>query len=136
MGVEEIRRMKKTQFRKLNKNSIKEKALLYLMEKRGSKGSQIRYSSLKMQEYLLPDEEKLSILDKQYIFAMRNRMVEIEDNFPKNKIERKKCVCGEHENMEHIYSCLILNSNIEEICYQRIFGEDLRKIRIIYQRFR
>ena len=106
------------------------------MEKRGSKGSQIRYSSLKMQEYLLPDEEKLSILDKQYIFAMRNRMVEIEDNFPKNKIERKKCVCGEHENMEHIYSCLILNSNIEEICYQRIFGEDLRKIRIIYQRFR
>ena len=67
--------MKKAQFRKLIENSIKEKALLYLMEKRGSKGSQIRYSSLKMQEYLLPDEGKLSILDKQFIFAMRNRMV-------------------------------------------------------------
>ena len=75
LSVEEIRMMKKTQFRKLIKNSIKEKALLYLMEKRGSKGSQIRYSSLKMQEYLLPDEGKLSILDKQFIFAMRNRMV-------------------------------------------------------------
>ena len=83
MSLEEIKLMKKTQFKKIIENSIKEKAFQYLLEKRGSKGSQIRYSSLKMQEYLLPDKENLSITDKQYIFAIRNRMIQIEYNLPK-----------------------------------------------------
>ena len=65
MSLEEIKLMKKTQFKKIIENSIKEKAFQYLLEKRGSKGSQIRYSSLKMQEYLFPDKENMSITDKQ-----------------------------------------------------------------------
>ena len=45
MSLEEIKLMKKTQFKKIIENSIKEKAFQYLLEKRGSKGSQIRYSN-------------------------------------------------------------------------------------------
>ena len=136
LSVEEIKLMKKSQFKKIIENAIKEKAFEYLIEKRGSKGSLIRYSSLKMQEYLLPDDENLSITDKQYIFAIRNRMVQIEYNFPKNGIGGKECVCGENENMEHIYSCKRLNTENKEVCYERIFGEDVRKMKIVYERFR
>ena len=98
--------MRKNQFQNILKRATNEKALEYLLERRGSKGKEIKYLSLKMSEYLLPQKnENLSITEKQYIFAIRNRMIDIEFNFPKNKISKKLCCCGEVENMKHIYSC-------------------------------
>ena len=73
-------------------------------------GSEIKYESLKMAEYLAPNHEKLSIADQRYIFQIRNRMTEIENNFP-NKYPKNLCVCGERESQEHIYSCENLNQN-------------------------
>ena len=52
--------------------------------------------------YLLPNNQALSISEKQYIFAIRNRMVQIEINFPKNETG-KKCICGDTMTMKHIY---------------------------------
>ena len=61
-----------------------------------------------MSEYLLPRKnENLSITEKQYIFAIRNRMIYIEFNFPKYKVSKKLCCCGEELNMKHIYSCKV-----------------------------
>ena len=81
-----------------------------------------------MSEYLLPRKnENLSITEKQYIFAIRNRMIDIEFNFPKNKISKKFCCCGEAENMKHIYSCKILNQESIEISFEEIFNDDVRK---------
>ena len=91
--------MSKNQFRNILKKSIKEKALHYLIDKRGSKGKEIEYSRLKMAEYLLPQDENISISDQQYIFSMRNRMVQIGYNFPEKEIENF-CKCGETENMK------------------------------------
>ena len=85
---------------------------------------------------MLPDKENLSISDKQYIFAIRSRMIQIEYNFPKKGIGRKVCVCGKTENMEHIYLCQILNPENTKIGYEGIFEENLRKMKIIYERFR
>ena len=79
-SIEEIKEMNKTQFKKILKMSIQEKSLQYLLNKRGSKGKEMQYSSLKMAEYLLPQNNNLSITDQQYIFSIRNRMVEIEYN--------------------------------------------------------
>ena len=62
-----------------------------------------------MQEYLLPGEESLSMTDEQMIFAIRNRMVYIEHNFCKKDQTEKKCICGDIENMKHLYSCKRLN---------------------------
>ena len=76
-SIADIMEMSKEQFRKILKKSIAEKALQYLINKRGSKGQEIEYSRLKMAEDLLPQDENISILDQQYIFSMRNRMVQI-----------------------------------------------------------
>ena len=81
-SLEEIEKMTKNKFKRILSNRIDEKALEYLNEKRGSKGSQIIYKEIKMCEYLLPNDEKLSISDKRNIFSVKNRMANISSNFP------------------------------------------------------
>ena len=135
--VEEIKIMTKSQFTKILKNSINRKALEYLLTKRGSKGKEIEYTSLKMQEYLLPQrKENMLISEKQYIFAIRNRMIKIDFNFPEKQKSEKLCVCGEQENMKHIYTCNVLNKENIRIPYEQIFENDVKKQKIIAERFR
>ena len=87
-----------------------------------------------MAEYLLPNNESLSISEKRNIFAIRNRMVQIEVNFPQNKTETK-CFCGETMNMNHIYSCKQLNNEDIEVPYEAIFSEEIDKQKIVQERF-
>ena len=75
------------------------------MEKIGSKGKEIKYSCLRMTEYLLPNDY-LSISEKRQNFSIRNGMVNIENNF-KAKINRSACLCGQIEDMKHIHNCEI-----------------------------
>ena len=135
LTMEEIRALSKNRFMEILRKSIKEKALQYLLIKRGSKGKEIVYQNLKMAEYLLPNNESLSISEKRYIFAIRNRMVEIEVNFPQNKTETK-CFCGETMNMNHIYSCKQLNNENIEVPYEAIFSEEIDKQKIVQERFK
>ena len=69
--------MTKTKFTNILKTSLAENALQYLREKRKSKGKEIEYSRIEMAEYLDPGNENLTIVDKQKLFSIRNRMVEI-----------------------------------------------------------
>ena len=103
LSIEEIKSLKKNKFRKLLQESIRKKALQYLVEKQGRKGKEIKYLSLKMAEYLLPNSEILTISEQRNIFAIRNRMILIENNFP-NKFSKDPCKCGQEENQEHIYT--------------------------------
>ena len=135
ISLEEIKSMKKTQFRKLLKASIKKKALEYLLDKQGSKGKEMKYSSLKMAEYLLPNMENLSISDQRYIFAIRNRMIEIKNNF-QNKELPEKCICEEIEDQKHIYLCKQLNNEKTNIEYNKIFEENVKIQKQIYERFK
>ena len=54
-----------------------------------------------MAEYLLPDS-KLSTEQKRQLFAIRNMMVDLPDNFSSGNTETL-CSCGEREVMSHIY---------------------------------
>ena len=94
-SFEEIKTMSKNKFTKMLKMKIKENALEYLLEKKGSKGSEIDYSELEMANYLLPLNDKLKIEEKQRLFAMRNRMIEIPNNFGKFETY----YCGEQEKI-------------------------------------
>ena len=134
-SVEEVKEMKRTRFKKILKMSIKEKALQYLLNKRGSKGKEMQYSSLKMAEYLLPQNENLSIIDQQYIFSIRNRMVQINHNFPVQENENL-CICGDIENMKHIYDCKHLNEEDIETNYEKIFEENIKNQKTVLERFR
>ena len=134
-SIAEIKEMTKNQFRRILKKAIKEKAFKYLIDKRGSKGKEIEYLRLKMAEYLLPQDENISILDQQYIFSIRNRMVQINYNFPVQENENF-CICGDIENMKHIYDCKYLNEEDFETNYEKIFEENIKNQKNVLERFR
>ena len=103
LSNEQIRNMSKYRFKNLVRKKCKESAYQYLMNKRGKKGEQIIYSSIRMSEYLLPNE-KMSIEDQRKIFEIRNNMIDIPANFTSEKENKARCICGEKENTTHIYN--------------------------------
>ena len=136
LSNEEIKTMSKYKYKSLVKKKCKEKALEYLISKRGKKGRDIKYKSLKMAEYLLPNEQ-LSVEEKRNIFEIRNRMTNIPSNFTTGKnMNMIYCICGEKENMTHIYYCQKLNSKEPETNFEKIYGENLKEIENIEKRFR
>ena len=60
----------------------------------------------------------LSISDIRKKFAIRNRMVDIPDNFKEN-IKENLCICNEIETMKHIYECKNLNIEPVNIFYEK-----------------
>ena len=101
--------MTKMKLSRIVKVQLKKNALRYLIRKRGTKGCEISYTSLEMAEYLQPYNASLTIEQKRELFEVRNRMVQIPNNFPKSS-EKYKCECSEIEDMEHIYRCEIYNN--------------------------
>ena len=99
--------MSKKQFSNILKSRIRENALTYLVGKQKSKGKEIMYNEIKMAEYVLPDAN-LTISQKQNMFAVRNRMTEILENFPGKNLN-EYCICGQKETIIHIYNCEILS---------------------------
>ena len=69
--------MTKMQYNKLLKLKINENAFKYLNAKKGKKGTEIVYSSISMADYL-QTYNKMIISKKQSIFAIRNKMVELQ----------------------------------------------------------
>ena len=97
----------------------------------------MKYSEMKMADYLTPSDTDLSITDKRYIFSIRNRMVDIPTNFPsKSKNNDEKCKkCGDLETMKHLYLC-DLNKENKNVKYEEIFGENLRNMKKVYKNFK
>ena len=81
-----------------------------------------------MAKYLLPTEERITIVDQKNIFVIRNRMIRIQSNFKTNR-KAETCACGLSENMEHIYNCERLET--EQTCirtpFKEIFENDIKK---------
>ena len=135
-SLEQIKLMSKNKFSTVLKQN-RESALKYLLQKRGKKGKEIEYTSLDMAEYLQPFGNKLTVEEKQNLFSIRNRMVNIPRNFPKGETEYP-CICGETENMGHIYNCEILSERKTRILkYEKIFDgtmdQQIEVFRIIKQ---
>ena len=133
-SLEEIKLMTKNKFRNMLKSRITENALEYLTNKKGSKGKEMNYSEIEMSEYLLPFNEKLSISEKRRMFAIKNRMIDIPSNFPKSKSE-SFCVCGNIENMTHIYNCEMLNNDEPNFKYDKILNGNICEQIEIFRRF-
>ena len=71
--------MSKLSFKKLVKKQIEETALKYLKHHIKSKGKEIQYPHLKMQNYLLADSE-LTLQQKKGAFKIRTIMTEVKCN--------------------------------------------------------
>ena len=118
--LDEISLMTKNKFTQILRKMSKIRAMDYLTNKQGYKGKDIKYLRIEMSEYLLPNNQELSIDEKRRLFALRNKMIDIPSTFPKSK-NVEKCFCGENENMAHIYECKRLNSEEIRLPYQRIY---------------
>ena len=130
-SLEEIKQMSKMKFNKMVKERINENALNYLTQKQQRKGKEIIYKRIELADYLQP-YNKLSIEEKRKIFELRNKMTQIPNNFL-NKGQKVKCICGEDEEMSHVYKCTILNSNkILKIEYEEIYKNNpLKQIEVL-----
>ena len=86
-----------------------------------------------MSEYLQPFCSDISVEQKCEMFAIRNRMIQIDYNFPKNNIQTK-CWCGTTENMLHIYKCELFCENIEKssLPYNYIYDGNLKQQTEVY----
>ena len=96
--------MKKNTFDKMLKSRIDKIALHYFTTKQGQKGGEMLYTQIEMSKYLLPLTE-LDTTEKINMFAVKNRMSHICENYP-SKQEIEVCFCGERVTLEHIYLCI------------------------------
>ena len=74
---------------------------------------------MKMAEYLSPNYEQLSLNDQRYIFAIRNRMIEIEHNFRK-QLPEENCICGE-QITQHTFTHAKIMIKILNTCHIKEF---------------
>ena len=134
LTFEEIINFPKRNYSKIIKEKLKESARKYLLEKQGKKGSDISFSSLEMSLYLQPFNNTLTIEQKREMFSIRNKMVKIPANFSSNCEE--KCVCGEKEEMQHIYECKkFCDNEVPTIPYTKIYNGNLKEQITVYKKF-
>ena len=134
-SLEEIKLMSKHAFTKMLKENGRKNAFQYLISKKGSKGKENNESELSMAEYLLPSNTALTISERQQMFAVKNRMVEIPANFPNPKIENI-CICGEKEDMKHIYQCETINDGEQpDLKYEKIFEGNICEQIEVFRKF-
>ena len=143
---DQIRQCSKLAFKKLVKERVTQNAFKYLCDLQGSytKGRDIKYSELKLQDYL-KSNQGLSIKEKSFIFAARSNMINVKCNF---KIGKPDLICEkchtEEETQKHILFCKAISDssvldkdNIPE--YEDLYSKDPKKIaligRILLQKF-
>ena len=141
-----IKAKSKSEFKRMVKIKIQEKALHYLtsIQATHSKSKHIVYSELSLQEYLKP-ECNLTIKEKAFTFAARTYMLDIHCNFKKGKSDLlcRKCLL-DNETQEHLLSCpalsdnsILTSSNVPK--YDDLFSQSIDKIetisKILLQKF-
>ena len=135
LTLEEIKGMSNHKYTVLVKKKCEESALIYLLKKRGSKGSEIEYTKIEMASYLQPNNE-YEIDDQRYVFGMRNKMVDIPSCFTAKEKNKSKCHCNQTEDIEHIYNCIYLNSTEPDAYFRNIFSENIIEQKKVVIRFK
>ena len=130
LKLDEIQRSSKINFKTMVKEKVKIKAFQYLLEIKDShsKTSNLVYSALRLQDYLMPFS-LLSIKEKSFIFSARCRMVEVRCNFKTGKADLNCRKCHqEPETQQHIFVCPELNIASVTENYMDLFGRNLEKL--------
>ena len=97
-SLEQIQKMTKYKFTQLLRQRTRNRALSYLTEKQRIKGKEIEYKRIEMSYYLTPCNKELSIDEKRKLFAVRNKMINLKENFSKSKL-KDNCICGQIESL-------------------------------------
>ena len=131
MNLDEIQNIKPSIFKNLMKKHIRKVAFKELVDQQQSKqkGKFIKYESLQMAEYLLP-EANLDISDKIEIFSLRTEMNSNPYNFGK----KTSCEigCPEEQNNQHIFYCSKVNIEENKLIFEHILnGSTFEKVNVL-----
>ena len=144
---EEIKEMSLNRYKALISKQTENAALKYLKSEIKSKGQEITYTELKIQDYLTSEYKEIKTKEKKEIFQMRSRMTKVKANMKRkqqNNKEDLKCDACKNENHEetqkHIYECeeIIKETNMKDTMrnkYEDIFTNNpvkMAKVSNIY----
>ena len=96
-----------------------------------SKVKAIKYSHLKVQNYLKPVRNYLSQGEIQTIFELRSRVTKVKLNF-RGKFEHLECrECKiEEESQKHVYECDEIRKKsklkVKIVEFEKVFGENVK----------
>ena len=126
---DDIKHMKKSKFKTLVKEKIRDAAHYYLIQKKESLSKLNNLSSeFNLKEYLTTD--KLSTQEKQLLFQLHTHMIPVKGNFSsmyKDDMSCRLCNTNSDETQEHILACPILIQSSDSIKYEDIFDQNLDK---------
>ena len=128
----EIASMKKSTFKSLVNQKIKECAARYLLglRQKHSKSKELRYSN-SMQKYLVSNS--LSTQEKQLLFSFRSHTYQCKANYSYIYGTNLQCNhCTEIDNQQHLLNCkLVEGINLNGSKYSDIFGSIDAQTKII-----
>ena len=132
LQLEDIRNLSKYSFKKIVKEKISQFAFKALTnEQRNlSKVNHLKFSGLKIQEYLLPN--KLGLSMSRFVFLLRSRMLDVRCNYKNKYIDILCPLCkSDQDTQQHILVCSVLKG--EEIVgeiplYEYLWQRDTSKL--------
>ena len=143
LSFKEISSYSKKAFKLIVKDAVKAKAFSDLVkaQKGHSKGKEIEYKDLGLQEYLKADSP-LTTKEKRFLFSARTRGLDVKNNFKQGKTDLKCRLCREHiEDQQSLLTCKVLNQgqDLQQPEYSDIFSEDIGKLtaitKVLHQKF-
>ena len=145
MSFEEIKNCSKDSFKETVKKAVRSTAFRSLTEakEKHSKGKEISYENLNLQEYLQADSP-LSIKEKRFAFAVRSRGLDLRYNFKAGKSDLNCRLCKKNlEDQKHLLTCPALSNvgstQTSQPSYGDMFSqniEDLRQItKLLHDKF-
>ena len=141
LSFEEIKLLKKQEFKKIIKQKIETNAKKKLEEKKSnhSKVMNLKHGYFGIQKYLKQSKMQISVEERQLIFKLRSRVTNVRMNY-KGMYEEWSCqVCHEeNETQEHILQeCKIMNKNdLEKIEYEKINHGHVEEMLKIARKFK
>ena len=125
LTMSEISQMKESKFRILVKTQIRKVATKYLLSLKAKHSKLDSVSDeYRLERYL--SSSNISTEEKQTLFKLRTRMVDVKSNFKIKYGSNLTCTfCIEEENQSHLLSCqeITVGLNTTEVKYSDIFGD-------------
>ena len=134
LNLEDIQKMKSSIYKNLVKKQIRKIAFKDLVDKQQNKekGKSIRYDSLKMADYLLP-ESNLNNKDKLEIFALRAEMNPNPYNFGLKTL--CELGCQQFQDNKHLFYCEKVNKNENVLSFENILNGSLKEKVMVLRKF-
>ena len=146
LSFEEISSYSKKAFKLIVKDAVKAKAFSDLVKAQQghSKGKEITYRDLSLQEYLKANSP-LTNKEKRFLFSARTRGLDVKNNFKQGKKDLQCRLCRKHiEDQQSLLTCEALDQGSyahfsTQPRYSDIFSENLEKLaaitRVLHKKF-